>query len=73
MRLTNYQKELLDELQSILAEGSKNTHQIAVARGDRQAYETSLRDRLFVLAEKGLLSFEKTTRGRFWALVGEQS
>lgn len=57
-RLTSYQCDLLSDLQTILADGPKNTHRIAVARGDRQAYETNLRNRLFVLADKGYLTVE---------------
>jgi len=32
-----------------------NTHQIAELRGDRQAYESCLRDRLFTLASYGVI------------------
>ena len=72
--MTAYQKELASELQSILAGGPKNTHQIAVARGDRQVYETHLRDRLFRLEERGILKSEwGPSRGcataRLWSLA----
>lgn len=67
--MTSYQKDLIAELKGILADGPKNTHQIAMARGDYQAYETNLRDRLFCLAERGVLKFQETTRGRFWSFA----
>lgn len=66
--MTASQKELINELTSILASGPKNTRQIRIARRDRQTYETNLRDRLFRLADRGLLAVNNTTRGRFWSL-----
>ena len=66
--MTAYQTSLLNELKFLLANGPKNTHQLAQLRGDYQAYESNLRDRLFRLADRGLLTVTNTTRGRFWSL-----
>ena len=65
-KLTSYQASLVSQLRVILADGAKNTHQIALARGDYQTYESALRDRLLRLAERGVLKFEATGKGRFW-------
>ncbi len=59
-RLTETQLGLLNQLRDILANGPKNTHQIAQARGDRQAYESYLRNRLFRLVHAGLLDVQTT-------------
>ena len=69
VRLTASQQELVSELRSILASGPRNTHQIAQARGDYQAYESHLRDRLFRLEAAGLVVSKNTPRGRFWSLA----
>ena len=53
-KLTEKQTELLCNL--CACEGG-NTHQIAAHRGDRQNYESNLRDRLFRLAERGLARY----------------
>jgi hypothetical protein len=63
-----YQNELLSQVKFFLADSPKNTHQIARLRGDYQAYESNLRDRLFRLADRGLLTVNNTARGRFWSL-----
>ena len=55
-KLTKYQKELLNDLIGILP---ANTHKIAVELGHSQAYETPLRNRLFTLAERGLLEYKE--------------
>lgn len=58
------QRELLEQIRVILADGPKNTHGVAMARGDYQSYETDLRDRLLRLAWRGDtdLSFIMTKR-----------
>jgi hypothetical protein len=50
--LTKKQTNLLSTLRAC---NGSNTHKIAEHRGDFQAYESTLRDRLFRLAEKGLV------------------
>jgi len=65
-KLTKRQAGLLE----ILAEtGAVNTHQLAVHIGHRQAYESSLRDRLFRLEAKGLVASIATAKGRFWKVL----
>jgi hypothetical protein len=54
--LTDYQKRLLAEIK---ANPGLTTAGLRRLRGDRQAYESNLRDRLFRLAEKGLLRYEE--------------
>ena len=68
--MTAYQTSLLNEIKSFLADGPKNTHQLAQLRGDYQAYESNLRDRLLRLAERGLIRVDESnlSRGRFWSL-----
>lgn len=70
--MTAYQNDLINELKAILADGAKNTRQIRIARGDKQVYETNLRDRLFRLADRGVLNFANTTRGRFWSFAAQE-
>lgn len=76
--MTKYQKELYEQIKSILADGPKNTSQIARERGDYQVYETHLRDRLFSLAAKGLIQYEERKSAnygqvieRIWGLNGD--
>ena len=64
--LSRSQKELFNDLVGILP---ANTRQIAKALKHRQAYESHLRDRLFRLADRGLLEYGPGPRGsRVWSL-----
>lgn len=73
--MTKSQIELAAELKTLLAAGPLNTHQIAQARGDRQSYESYLRDRLYRLEAAGLIRSEArkgkggAVRSRTWALA----
>ena len=57
MTLTKKQADLL----AVVAENpNRNTHQLAQTLGHYQAYESYLRNRLFRLAARGVLSYEET-------------
>lgn len=54
--LTNKQTALLN---LVRANPGQTTAALRRLNGDRQAYETNLRDRLFRLAERGLIRFDE--------------
>jgi len=58
-RHNNSKKRQKELLQLVKNNQGCNTHQLAQLRGDRQAYETYLRDRLFTLVSKGKLRYEE--------------
>lgn len=73
-RLTTKQRELIAELELLAEERTEaedrgvcrhlgNTHQIAHALGHYQAYESHLRDRLFRLADRGVLQYAEIGKG----------
>jgi hypothetical protein len=55
-KLTAKQTNLLN---LVKRNSGANTHQLAQARKDRQAYESNLRDRLFTLSRLGLVRSEE--------------
>jgi len=55
-KLTQNQNEALKAVQSL---PGSSTHEIAESLGHHSGYETTLRDRLFGLAHKGLIRFEE--------------
>jgi predicted transcriptional regulator len=59
--MTSKQQSLLNTVE---ANPGLTTHALATLRGDYQAYETSLRDRLFRLADRGVIRFEEKKAGR---------
>lgn len=66
MALTKKQESLVNDIKKMSGiKDGLNTHQIAVNRGDYQAYETCLRDRLFRLAGKGFLKFTENHKNGF--------
>jgi hypothetical protein len=58
--MTRKQQSLL---RTVEANPGLTTHALATIRGDCQAYETSLRDRLFRLADRGVVRFEEKKIG----------
>jgi len=69
-KLNKRQQNLLSQLHE---HGPCNTHQLAVARGDQQAYESHLRDRLLRLYERGAIWYEEVWVGtrvveRIWGV-----
>lgn len=56
-KLTTKQSSLLSLVKNF---SGSNTHELAQLRGDRQAYESNLRDRLFNLEKLGLIKSVET-------------
>lgn len=77
MKLQNAKQEnFFREVQELLLRsGPLSTHEIALLRGDKQVYESYLRDRLFNLAKKKLLHYTEVlnpnggVKKRLWSLV----
>lgn len=66
-KLTSSQIQLLADVAEI---APANTHQIAKHLGHRQSYETHLRNRLFRLADRGLVIHSAGPRGsRVWQVA----
>lgn len=65
MKLRKSQQQLLNEVLPLLP---ANTHQIAVALGHRQSYESFLRNRLYKLKDAGYLDAEETPYQRIWKI-----
>ncbi len=64
-RLSENQKRLL---QLVRKNPGLNTSQLATLRRDWQAYESYLRDRLFRLADRGLVRFEERQGNEGWVI-----
>ena len=75
MKISKYNHALLRDITPLLQEaGEMNTRQLRIALGHKQTYETPLRNRLFRLAEAGVLvaheiSGEYWCRARYWRLA----
>lgn len=67
-KLTQYQLDLCAAILPLLP---ANTHELTIALGHRQSYETNLRDRLFRLYNAGLIGVKErikngVVRERIW-------